>query len=252
VEELKYTGERIVSGEKTLLPMRIENLARYQFFAARMGGGKILDLGCGDGEGTGYLRGLADWDVYSIDIAADAVRFASKTYGGMGRGVIARVDVRRLAFEASAFDGIISVEVIEHIEHPEVYLSEARRVLKENGVFGLTTPNRLRTAPARCQGSSWRAHVREYSPSELINMTARYFPHVELWGEQIPVYEANIFRKFMRKLAPVFKRILPNGLRIRALPTLQYLIKSHLEINDIEFSKDNIDQKPTLVVICKK
>jgi len=45
MEELAFTGERLVSGEKTLLTMRVENLARYYFFAERIKGQKILDMG---------------------------------------------------------------------------------------------------------------------------------------------------------------------------------------------------------------
>ena len=76
MEELAFTGERLVSGEKTLLTMRVENLARYYFFAERLKGQKILDMGCGDGDGSGYLRNFRDWSVYCIDIAEDTTRFA--------------------------------------------------------------------------------------------------------------------------------------------------------------------------------
>ena len=161
------------------------------------------------------------------------------------------MDVLNLAFAESVFDGIISVEVIEHIHDPEAYLSEARRALKDGGVFILTTPNRLRTVSPNVKGSLWPAHVKEYTSSELFEMAKHHFSQVELWGEQIPGYEGNVFRKIMRYLAPLFKIILPHALRNRALPTLQFVIKPHLEIEDVEFSKEKIDEKPTLVLVCK-
>jgi hypothetical protein len=55
----------------------------------------------------------------------------------------------------------------------------------------------------------------------------------------------------MRQVSPFFKRVLPHALRIRALPALQFMIKSQLAIEDVEFSTDKIDQKPTLVLVCQ-
>lgn len=252
MDEIKYTGERLVSGEKTLWPMRVENLARYQFFASRIRGQRILDLGCGDGEGTGYLRNFCDWSVFSIDVAVEAIDHAHKVYSDKGEGLMLRMDARTLAFKECIFDGIISVEVIEHIENPDIYLSEASRVLQNEGIFILSTPNRIRTAPPKDKGSVWRAHVREYTPNELLEMTTRHFSHVELWGEQIPIYETNALRKIMGKFAPLFKKILPHYLRIRVLPALQYIIKPHLDIADVEFSLEKLQQAPTIVAVCKK
>lgn len=60
MEELKYTGERFVSGEKNLLPIRVENLARYRFLVHWIQGKKIFDMDCGDGVGSGFLRGYCD------------------------------------------------------------------------------------------------------------------------------------------------------------------------------------------------
>jgi SAM-dependent methyltransferase len=252
VSNLSYTGERLVSNNKILEPMRVENLARYNFFAQRFAGEKVLDLGCGDGEGSGFLRNINTWCVYSVDIADDALRFAKKTYGQIGIGYFIRADIRHLAFKSNIFDGIISVEVIEHIEDPERYFCEASRILKGGGILILTTPNRLLTAPPNTCGSLWPAHVREYTPSELFSMASRYFSWVELLGEQVPIYENNIWRRVMRKFAPLFKNILPPSIRIRALPTLQFMIKPKLEIRDIEFSSKDIEEKPTLVAVCRK
>jgi hypothetical protein len=55
-----------------------------------------------------------------------------------------------------------------------------------------------------------------------------------------------------RRLAPIMKPILPRSLRIRALHILQTAIKPHIEFEDISFSKDNIEDMPTLVALCQK
>lgn len=55
-----------------------------------------------------------------------------------------RVDVfydgNRLPFPDSAFDGIVSFEVLEHVFNPEIVLGELRRVLKPGGIMLLTAP----------------------------------------------------------------------------------------------------------------
>lgn len=47
----------------------------------------------------------------------------------------------RLPFEASSFDGVVSIETIEHLENPWFFLREVSRVLRPGGFLVLTTPN---------------------------------------------------------------------------------------------------------------
>ncbi|MEA3365643.1 MAG: methyltransferase domain-containing protein, partial [Candidatus Hydrogenedentes bacterium] len=62
-------------------------------------------------------------------------------------GVIApekfrRADMNeRLPFEDAAFDAVVSIEGIEHIERPFDFIRECGRVLKPGGYLLLTTPN---------------------------------------------------------------------------------------------------------------
>jgi len=245
----KFSGERLIPGSKMLSPMRVENLARFNFFQSRANGSLFLDLGCGAGEGTDFLSRQAGWQIYGVDLAHDALAYAHQLYQDHGAKFI-QMNAEQLAFQSECFDGIISVEVIEHIPDPKAYLEEACRILKKESIFILTTPNKLRSSPT--PGSLWPEHLREYTPEELMELIKPVFRQVELWGEEIPVYESHPLRRLVRRLAPVFKPILPHWARIRALPALQTAIKADIQIEDIRFSTSNIREMPTLVAICHK
>jgi SAM-dependent methyltransferase len=47
----------------------------------------------------------------------------------------------RLPFDDNCFDGVFSVFVLEHVEHPRQFLGEVHRVLKPGGRYFFRTPN---------------------------------------------------------------------------------------------------------------
>ncbi|GIW06778.1 MAG: hypothetical protein KatS3mg060_1583 [Dehalococcoidia bacterium] len=241
---LRFTGARLVPDERVLRPMRIEDLARYRFFAERVPAGVVLDLGCGAGEGA---ASLADGRrVVAVDEDREALAFARSRFPSP---FFVQLDGEWLAFADASFDGVISVEVIEHVQNPERYLDEARRVLKPGGVFVLTTPNRLRSSPT--PGSRWPEHLREYSPDELSRLLRGRFGDVELWGQSIPLYERHPVRRLVRFVAPLVKPVLPRPLRVRALPALQYTIRAEINLEDVVISRDSVAEQPTLVAVCR-
>jgi SAM-dependent methyltransferase len=50
-------------------------------------------------------------------------------------------DAGALPFEDDTFDGVVSVEVLEHLFEPQVAAREILRVLKPTGLFFATVPN---------------------------------------------------------------------------------------------------------------
>jgi len=54
------------------------------------------------------------------------------------------VDCQALPFEERLFDGILALELIEHIDSVPKFAMEVQRVLQDDGLCILTTPNRLK------------------------------------------------------------------------------------------------------------
>lgn len=98
---------------------------------------KILEAGAGSGKWVIFLDSIG-YNVTGIEInGKDVTRL--KAYCPeikMDCG-----DITRLPYENNSFDSYLSFGVLEHlIDGPEIALSEAHRVLKENGVAIISVP----------------------------------------------------------------------------------------------------------------
>ena len=246
---MKYTGERLVPGDENLKPQLTEDLSRFVFAGHHLTGKYVLDAGCGAGQGAHYMAANVAREVVAVDIDFDSVDFAKKHYQRDNLEFIT-MSVEQLSFSADTFEAVTSIEVIEHLYHHDRYLAGIARILKPGGVYIMSTPNKRRSSPT--PGALWPAHTREFYLHELRELLVIYFSEVEMWGESVPVYERHPLRRMVRYLAPIFKPILPHGLRTTILPSLHRMIKSDLTLNDIVFSKDNIEEAPTLMAVCLK
>lgn len=96
-------------------------------------GAKVLDAPCGKGELTEALveQGM---DVLGIDIEVSESGDSGISFGyaDLNSEIPAR---------SGTFDLVVSIEGIEHLENPHLFLREANRVLKPDGRLILTTPN---------------------------------------------------------------------------------------------------------------
>ncbi len=135
-------------------------------------GGDMLEVGCGEGRGIEYL--LPSVKSYSaIDKIESAIEDLRRRFP---TGNFVAGNLPPLPYPDSAFDSIVSFQVIEHIQDDAFFLKEIHRVLRPGGVALLTTPNR----PQSLSRNPW--HIREYTSDELIELARRFFPSVEMKG----------------------------------------------------------------------
>lgn len=133
--------ERLVPGSLAWELYAVEHQQRYEFFAPQCRGLKVLDAACGVGYGTRILREQGASCVVGIDLAYDAVNYAASHYGAACVSFLAG-NVQELPFDSHIFDIVLSFETLEHVPHPAVFLDQVKRVLKPNGLFICSTPNK--------------------------------------------------------------------------------------------------------------
>jgi ubiquinone/menaquinone biosynthesis C-methylase UbiE len=97
-----------------------------------------LEVGCGTGRMSEELVGRAS-RLTVTDISGKLAREVGERLGCSH----SQEDACELSFEDASFDLVVSSECIEHVSDPWRALDEMARVLKEGGVWVLTTPNRL-------------------------------------------------------------------------------------------------------------
>jgi ubiquinone/menaquinone biosynthesis C-methylase UbiE len=88
--------------------------------------GRVADIGCGEGAVAEVLA-RAGFAVDGFDISASGV---SAARGRSGAATYATYDGVRLPVEDQSYDLAVLSHVVEHVEHPRVLLSEARRVAR--------------------------------------------------------------------------------------------------------------------------
>ena len=97
---------------------------------------KLLDLSCGGGH-------------TSLMLAAQGASVVATEYGHLmvsGDNIlcVGGVDLNEpLPFKDACFDGVNLTEVIEHVEHQPQLIREMSRVVREDGVIVISTPNVL-------------------------------------------------------------------------------------------------------------
>jgi len=135
-------------------------------------GKKVLEIGSGDGYGIKIIAPEVE-ELLTID------KFKSKVVNELGYPNVRfkQINVPPLTgIPDRYFDFVVSFQVIEHIPNDKFFVKEIARVLKPNGQFIVTTPNKKMSITR----NPW--HVREYYLEELGNLLLREFKQVEKLG----------------------------------------------------------------------
>ena len=113
--------------------------------------GRLLDIGCGDGEFSYRIRKLG-WAVEGLDFDAEAARLAEQRHGLK----VNVCSVEEMAYPDDSFDAVTMNHVIEHLADPLAVLRNVRRILKPGGRLIVVTPN-AGSWGLRLFGRNWQA-----------------------------------------------------------------------------------------------
>ena len=119
--------------------------------------GKVLDVGGSAGTlHERLMEKVSEKDVISLDIEIIAVR-TNQVIG----------DGQKMPFRNNSFNSILAGELIEHVESPRTFLEECWRVLENNGVVAISTPNKKSWLNRTTKSYEMPLHVSLFSPEKL-------------------------------------------------------------------------------------
>jgi SAM-dependent methyltransferase len=183
---IEFTGERFVTecqGE-----MVYEHWHRYLLAREYATGKRVLDIPSGEGYGSHLLASVAE-SVVGIDIAPDAVAHASDKYRCGNLSYLAASGTK-IPLPDASFDFIVSFEMIEHIHEQKEFLAEVNRLLKPDGVFLISSPNR--TEYSDKTGYKNEFHVKELDKDELKVQLSAHWSH-QIWLAQRAAFHSIIW-----------------------------------------------------------
>jgi len=172
-----------LTGERTLPDVPEENywfrrhLVVYEWIAGRVRGRRVIDMACGEGDGTAALARTAA-SVIGVDANPEAHEHARLRYR------LENVRFERALVEAFSepADAVVFLQTIEHLREPGGVLEHFRSLLSDGGSVFVSTPNVLTLAPKGASRSDNPWHVREYRLAEFERLCREHFSEVELYG----------------------------------------------------------------------
>lgn len=199
----------------------------------------FLDVGCGHGALLAAAASLGrqgigvDVSMVWLQVAACMIRVRG------GQPVLAAAMAEALPLADNAMSGVVSLDVIEHVNNPAPYLGEIDRVTKPRGFLALATPNRFSLTaephvflwgvgflprPLQKPYVRWRRgesyeFTRLLSPFKAARLVRRLTEfHITVVVPPVPEPEIAHFSKRRRVLARLYNHLLALGMHRLLLP----------------------------------
>lgn len=138
LKEGVYSGTYQSNKKKDLSNVELDNSKRKIFLYVKDNinfSGKILDVGCSNGEFLFYLKNN-NYDCYGVEINSRTANIAKSN----GLNVL-NCFLEEAKYSGNYFDLIFLGDVIEHVDNPLSLIVECKRILKSTGLIIISTPN---------------------------------------------------------------------------------------------------------------
>ena len=248
---MAWQRERLTSG--AFMPRWVwrEHMARYEFAARYVRGKVVVECACGNGIGSKVLLSAGAVAVEGFDCSASAV--AEALVWCQSPIAHFRVgDARHLPLPDHVADIYVALETIEHLDQDRTFLAEVVRVLKPDGVFVCSTPNRTVKHPgASIADRPWNQyHVREYSREEFAHLLGSAFGQMEWYGQRpVPRRTAEglavVARRWDRRVAVTLHQL-------SKLPLLAWDAPARYAVRPISVGGEADWEYEYLVAVCRQ
>ncbi|WP_420126695.1 class I SAM-dependent methyltransferase [Longimicrobium sp.] len=165
----EYAGFR----EDAVFQAAIRERLRTEFAPRVPAGGRILDVGCGNGEFMAAAK-EAGYQVVGTDISVPAVELCRS------RGLDAVAgDFLTLPFEGT-FDAVTMWDVIEHLTDPVAFVARARSLLRPGGYLVVKTPGvtdrmltMVKVVPSMASSILHEDHIQFFTAASFSRLAQR-------------------------------------------------------------------------------
>jgi SAM-dependent methyltransferase len=179
-----FTGERLttaIGGQ-----VQIEHYHRYLFARSLVAGLDVLDVASGEGYGSALLSQVAR-SVVGVEFSGPTVHGAIANFPRPNLRFL-QADARALPLRDGCVDAVVSFETIEHFGGQDRFLRDVRRVLRPDGMFIVSTPDRDVYSPAGSAANPF--HVHELTRLEFAALLHSTFRHVLVMQQRVLVGSA--------------------------------------------------------------
>lgn len=212
--------------------------ALVKFFLERVGpieNKKILDVGFGSG-GVAIAFNRAGAIISGVDVDPELKSIAERNSAVNN----AKIDFKiyngtELPFSDGYFDYVISFSVLEHVSFPDKLLNEILRVLKPNGRFLLTLPNKYYPRETHTL-----AYFVSYMPKKLANVYLKLLKRSSLEDDNLHFYSYFDILKMLKKTNYKYELVYKDLTGMRGLKKRLILLLKKLNIHYTAFLKQLI------------
>lgn len=182
MERLSFNGNSRYDGLEASI-----HITRYLLAKNYCEGHRVLDIACGEGYGSRLLKNWGATEVYGVDISEEALSHARRHFAGDDIYFIRSSGEDLLTVLADhRFDLIVSLETIEHLQDPKVFLDNLRSLLKPGGTIIISCPNDWWYFPTEEERNPF--HLRKYHFDEFREMVESALGPASSWMLGAPTF----------------------------------------------------------------
>ena len=179
MDESHSTGERLLTGYFDRFT--VEHIHRYAIAQGIARDLDVLDIACGEGYGSVLLSAAAK-SVVGVDIDAGVIKHASSKYARPSlRFLTGSAD--RMPLPDNSVDLVVSFETLEHHDKHEEMLLEVKRVLRPDGLFLISTPDKRNFSDLTGHRNSF--HVKELYRDEFFSLVQKHFTNCAAYEQRL-------------------------------------------------------------------
>jgi ubiquinone/menaquinone biosynthesis C-methylase UbiE len=156
-----------------------EHLHRYVMASSLVQGKTVLDIASGDGYGSEIMSRSAH-KVFGVDISDYAIEGAKKKYHRSNLEFLVG-NALSIPLPDDFCDVIVCFETLEHVYEHEIVLKEFKRVLKNEGILIISSPNKKYYSDK--SGYINKYHKNELYENEFKRLTKKNFTYTTYYTQ---------------------------------------------------------------------